>query len=165
MSSLRTRQRLLIWLIVLALTLLALFVLQIAPAGADATYHTDRVELTAVGGAPLRSGFIANIHPNGPQVAAHEVYVLNGAEPNSTYQVLLVGYVAEPTCSGTPLPIPTAMLTTNVAGNGRVDFVFTPADVPAEWRPPNPNVHGVRWEIHLDGALVYESDCNAIPLD
>jgi hypothetical protein len=53
-------------------------------AAGDAVYHSHHVALHPVGGAPLRSGFVENIHPNGPQVYAHEVYVLNGAQPDTT---------------------------------------------------------------------------------
>lgn len=165
MSTPSTRRRLPTWLIVIALALLALFVLQAAPVGADASYHTERVEFMAAAGEPLRSGFVTNIHPDGPNVYAHEIYVLNGAQPDSTYEVLLIGYVAQPQCAGTPITIPTAELNTNPAGNGKAEFVFSPSDIPDEWRLPNPNVHGVRWEVRLDGALVYETGCISVTLD
>ena len=38
----------------------------VLPAAADQVYHTERLELVPVGGAPLQSGFVVNIHPNGP---------------------------------------------------------------------------------------------------
>ena len=34
-------------------------------------------------------GFVQNIHANGPNVYAHEQYVLNGANPKTTYRVVL----------------------------------------------------------------------------
>jgi len=54
---------------------------------ADAVYHTQHMQLAAVGGAPLRSGFVQNIKANGPTIYAHEIYVLKGAAPRSTYTV------------------------------------------------------------------------------
>ena len=56
-------------------------------AAADAAYHTQHMELEPMGGAPLRSGFVQNIKANGPTIYAHEVYVLNGAAPRTTYTV------------------------------------------------------------------------------
>jgi hypothetical protein len=71
-------------------------------ASADAVYHTERVELEPVGGATLRSGSVVNIHVNGPELYAKEVYQLNGAAANTSYQVFLLAYVGNPTCSGGP---------------------------------------------------------------
>ncbi len=45
-------------------------------AAADAVYHSQHIALNPIGGAPLRSGFVENIHADGPQVYAHELYVL-----------------------------------------------------------------------------------------
>ena len=50
------------------------------PAGADAAYHASHLPLHATGSAPLRSGFVENIHANGPTVYAHENYIVNGAD-------------------------------------------------------------------------------------
>ena len=59
------------------------------PAAADAVYHSSHIPFAPIGEAPLRSGFVENIHANGPNVFAHEQYVVNGAEPNTTYDVVL----------------------------------------------------------------------------
>ena len=56
-------------------------------AAGDAVYHSQHIGLHPVGGALLHSGFVENIHPNGPQVYAHEVYVLNGANGNATHGI------------------------------------------------------------------------------
>src|SRR4051812_2282491 len=99
------------------------------PAFADSVYHSGHYNLTAVSGAQLRSGFVENIHANGPIVYAHEQYVLNGAAPNTTYHVALMIFPGDTTCSGTPaVTIPTATIDTNAAGNGVAYHVFTPAD-------------------------------------
>src|SRR6266568_7984401 len=99
-----------------------------APAFADGVYHSSHYELTALNAAPLRSGFVENIHANGPNVYAHEQYVLNGAAPNTTYQVVLMIFPSDTTCASTPISIPTATIQTNAAGDGVSDHVFTPAD-------------------------------------
>ena len=100
----------------------------VAQAGADSEYHTGHIAFSPVDDAPLSSGFVQNIHANGPNVYAHEIYQLNGAEPNASYDVVLSIWTSNTFCLGSPtLQLPTAELTTNPAGNGRTDVVFTPA--------------------------------------
>ena len=70
---------------------------------ADGTYHSGHYALAPLAGAPLRSGFVENIHPNGPNIYAHEQYVVNGAQPNTDYQVELSIFPGDLTCSTTPL--------------------------------------------------------------
>ena len=75
------------------------------PAAADRVYHSGHYDLAALDAAPLRNGFVENIHANGPTVYAHEQYVLNGATPNTTYQVVLMVFPGDTTCSGTPASV------------------------------------------------------------
>ena len=96
----------------------------VATAAADRVYHTDRLELKGVGGAP-GGGAVVNIHPNGPNVFAHEIYTLKHAAPGQ-YQVSLNVFPASLNCTGSSLALPTATLTTNAIGNGRADVKFTP---------------------------------------
>lgn len=103
-------------------------ILGAVPAFADGVYHSSHYDLNAVDAVPLRSGFVENIHANGPTVYAHEQYVLNGAAPNTTFQVVLMVFPGDPTCSTTPMSIPVATIQTNAAGNGVASHVFTPAD-------------------------------------
>ena len=56
-------------------------------AAADAVYHSERLELAGLAGAP-GGGMVVNVHTNGPQVYAHEIYTLRDAVPG-TYQVIL----------------------------------------------------------------------------
>jgi hypothetical protein len=60
----------------------------------DAVYHSQHIALRPVGSAPLRSGFVENIHTNGPTVYAMQRYALVGAVPGN-YAVTLF-------CSRTP---------------------------------------------------------------
>src|SRR5207244_2835152 len=92
------------------------------------TYRTGEYAGGAVDGASIRSVFVENMHADGPNVYAHEQYVLNGGEPGTTYQVVLMIFPGDPTCSGNPIVIPTASLRTNAAGNGTAYHVFTPED-------------------------------------
>lgn len=131
-------------------------------AGADDVYHSQHVALTPVGAAPLRTGFVENTHANGPTVYAQEMYVLNGALPNTTYEVDLLAYLFDPTCSGAATDFGSVSLTTNIAGNGTTRRVFRPEDVPLEIRNAT---HGVRWEVRTAGTTVYATTCTAVTLD
>src|SRR3954466_4341322 len=71
-----------------------------AVASADQVYHSQHLALSAVGSAPLRSGFVENIKAQGPIVYAHEVIVVNGASPNTTYTVTRHFFFLQPDCSG-----------------------------------------------------------------
>jgi len=136
--------------------------LTVPAALADAVYHSSHIALFPTGAAPLRSGFVENIHVNGPNIFAHEIYVLNGAQPETSYQVALNIFAFDPTCTGTAAVVPTAVITTNVAGNGRADAVLRPSDVPAVLRNAT---HGVIWTISDSSGVIYSSGCEVVTLD
>jgi hypothetical protein len=132
------------------------------PADADRVYLSGHYNLTALDAAPLRSGFVENIHANGPTIFAHEQYVLNGAAPNTTYQVVLMVFPGDTTCSSTPAAsIPTATIQTNAAGNGVAYHVFTPADANG--------LHGATvgglWTVSAGNSPGYQTGCATIVLD
>jgi hypothetical protein len=146
----------------LAVVLPVLALLAFAPAAAaDRLYHSQHIALQPVGDSPLGSGFVQNIHANGPNVYGHEIYHLSGAVPNTTYQVTLLLYPFDPSCSTAPVPVPTTQLHTNGAGNGNANFFFRPADVPAEIRNAT---HGIRWTV-TSANSAYETACSAVHLD
>jgi hypothetical protein len=128
-----------------------------AGAAADAVYHTTRIPLQGVGDAP-GGGTVINIHANGPVVYAHEVYLLDRAEPGS-YQVMIHIYPGSQDCTGEALDLPTATLDTNAAGNGEADVKFTPAEADG--------LRGMTlsasWTV--DGPANYATDCSVITLD
>ena len=126
-------------------------------ATADRVYHTERLELSGVGGAP-GGGMVVNIHANGPNVYAHEIYVLRHAVPG-TYQVRLTLFPTSSDCTGPSAVIPTAMLSTNARGNGRADVKFTPGDV-GELRGTTVSIF---WR--LTGPATYVTDCTVVTLD
>ena len=132
-----------------------------AAAFADSVYHTHQYDLTAVNAAPLRSGFVENIHADGPNVYAHEQYVLNGAAPNTTYQVVLIIFPLDTTCSSTLITIPTATIQTNAAGNGVAYHVFTPADA-AGLRGLTV---GAMWTVSAGSSRSYQTSCETVALD
>lgn len=139
-------------------------VVMMAPAAADQAHHTSRSEFHAVDDAPLRSGYILNIHANGPNVFAHEVYSLNGAIPNTTFQVVAHVYFDDLTCGGDPnVSLPIGDITTNNAGNATDDIVLS---LDAANALGFRNVSGADlWQILLDGEVVYQSECTLATAD
>jgi hypothetical protein len=131
-------------------------------AAGDAVYHSQHIALHPVAGARLHSGFVENIHVNGPEVYAHEVYVLNGAQASTSYQVVLLIYPFSTSCSSAPVAIPTATLTTNGHGNGKAQAFFQPADVPPPLRGAS---HGLIWQLLRGGTVVYETSGALVTLD
>jgi hypothetical protein len=131
-------------------------------AGADSVFHTLHAELVPVGNAPLRSGFVNDIHTNGNVNYAHEVYQLNGASPNTTYQVSIRLYLFDPTCSTLPVLIPTTTLTTNGAGNGKAGFTFLAGSIPP---PLVGSPHGIAWQLTTGSTVAYQTGCNVLTLD
>jgi hypothetical protein len=135
--------------------------MSVGVAWADGTYHSSHYALEPIAGAQLRSGFVENIHPNGPNVFAHEQYVVNGAQASTTYQVVIEVFPGDRSCSSTPLVIPTAQLTTNVAGNGSAYHVFTPADAVGL----RGTTDGAIWFLEVEGVAIYTTGCQTIQLD
>jgi hypothetical protein len=157
-----TREGLMSFRLALAAVVVAGAAAIVPAALGDAVYHSEHLALTPVGDAPLRSGFVENIHANGPNVYAHEVYVLNGALPTTSYAVTLLLHPNDPTCSGAALAVPTATLTTGVSGNGRADAVFDLATVDAFGI--RHATHGIVWTIS-GGGSTYTTTCTAVTLD
>ena len=130
-------------------------------ARADGVYHSQHISLSPIGAAPLRSGFVENIHADGPNVYAHEQYVVNGAKPDTSYQVVLMIFPLDTTCTSTPITIPTAVINTNGAGNGSADHVFTPADADGL----RGLTVGGMWFLMNGNTVEYTTSCAAVHLD
>jgi len=129
-------------------------------AFADQVFHTSHADAHAVAGAPLRSGFVNDMHSNGAVNSAREEYHLNGAEPNTTYRVQLVIY-GNQSCSGSPVAtVPTATFTTNAAGNGNAGVPF-----PAGQANDPPLQVGIVWQFTDNGVLAYATECVAVTAD
>ena len=148
----------------LLLTAAALLIPALAApiASADRVYHTEHLNFVAVGGAPLRSGFVQNIKAEGPRVYAHEIFVLNGARARTTYTVTRDFFFLDPNCSGALVfHSPVATLQTNASGNAKADVFVRPADVAGF-----EGVHGVMWTVRqAGGAVAYRTRCTAVTLD
>jgi hypothetical protein len=134
-----------------------------AVASADQVYHSQHLALTPVGTAPLRSGFVENIKAQGPIVYAHEIFVLNGASPDTTYTVTRNFFYLQPDCSGNG-PVfrqQVAVLQSNRAGNAQGDVFVRPADVAGA-----EGVSGVFWSVADEtGTIIYQTACTAVTLD
>jgi hypothetical protein len=126
-------------------------------AAADAVYGTERLELTGLAGAP-GGGMVVNVHTNGPQVYAHEIYTLRDAVPG-TYQVTLNVFPTSLDCTGTALAFPTAALDTNARGNGQADVKFTPEDVTGF----RGMTLSLSWTV--TGPATYVTGCTVVVLD
>jgi hypothetical protein len=126
-------------------------------AAADAVYHSERLELKGLAGAP-GGGMVVNVHTNGPQVYAHEIYTLRQAVPG-TYQVILNVFPTSLDCTGMALAVPTATLETNARGNGRADLKFTPEDVTG--------FRGMTFSLSwtVTGPATYVTSCTVVVLD
>jgi hypothetical protein len=112
--------------------------------------------------APLRSGFVENIHANGPQIYAQERYVLNRALPSTTFEVHLIAYPFDPSCTSAPVDFGFVTLTTNGAGNGVARRTFHVSDVPPQLRNAT---HGIRWEVRSGTTTIYATGCEVVTLD
>jgi hypothetical protein len=128
-------------------------------ATADRVFHTLHADVHPVGAAPLQSGFVNDIHTEGVVNAAHEIYQLNGALPNTTFQVTILFYAADPTCTSAPAAFPTATLTTNGAGNGTARISF-PAGPPSTLP-----TSGIRWQFATPAGVAYATDCAPLEID
>jgi hypothetical protein len=126
-------------------------------AAADAVSHTQRIPLTAVGGA-AGGGSVVDIHANGPQVFSHELYTLVDAVPG-TYQVSVNLSPFTLDCTGPTFTVPNATLTTNVSGNGQADATFTPEDV----APFRGMTFSLSWTV--TGPATYVTGCTVVVLD
>ena len=149
----RSPRRILILAVVSAAALLALT----TTARADQAFHTLKAPLSAVGNAPLHSGWVSDSHANGPIIGAHEEYHVNGASPNTTYQVVIQFYPGVTGCPGGAVALPTASFTTNASGNGNANWVFPGG-------PPAPiTQNSAIWQLVGPGNVVaYQTDCQLV---
>ena len=149
----RSPRRILVLAVVSAAALLALA----TPALADQAFHTLKAPLSAVGNAPLHSGWVSDSHANGPIIGAHEEYHVSGASPNTTYQVVIQFYAGVTGCPGGAVALPTASFTTNASGNGNADWVFPGG-------PPAPiTQNSAIWQLVGPGNVVaYQTDCQLV---
>ena len=136
----------------MALLVAAFLLVGYGTAHADSVYHTERLELTPVGGE-AGSGQVVNIHANGPVVGALERYQLKKAMPNASYEVWLV-------VGGEDFEI-TATIETDRHGNGHAKARFSADDL----APFAGLMFPVKWELRLGGVVAYETNTTMVTLD
>lgn len=132
-------------------------------ASADQVFHSERIALTPVAGAPLRSGFVVDIRPNGPIVYERERYVLIGAAPNTAYDVRFEGFITNPSCVGAPdFGFLDTTLQTDRFGNAEALVTLPPSAIP-------PDAHGLTfggvWQVLTGGTVAYRTACVPTTLD
>lgn len=145
--------------VVAASTLLATGLIG-APAWGDAVYHSQHIALRPVGSAPLRSGFVENIHTNGPTVYAMERYALVGAAVGS-YKVTLHLF-ADTSCTKGLGPFPSITFATNAVGNGVGHLRLPPSAIPAGFHGAT---IGIVWELTGNTGASYDTACSTVVLD
>ena len=134
-------------------------------ASADSVFHSTRYELHALGGAPMSSGFVIDVHANGPTVYAQERYHLMGALPSTTYQVALRAY-ADQGCTNLITTIPETTMTTDANGNTHGSVTFTPEAVAPFRNPAGTATYGLAWVISRQGqSPAYTTGCQVVTLD
>lgn len=152
--------------LVLIVSLVTVFsFVMVSVAAADRVYQSEHIEFHPVGTHTLRSGFVENIHTNGPQVYALEQYVLNGASPNTEYYIKPFIYLVNSGCMTGLIPFPVEnSINTNTVGNGTTLVTIDP-EVAAGLAGLTINV---RWQLLVgapDGPVAYETNCSVITLD
>ncbi len=135
------------------------------PRYADQVFHTTRLTFfltldgTAAGQPQLKAGHVVDIHANGPKVGAIEQYMINGAEPKTSYQVVLRIFSK---CGGDFLfPILTALLATNSLGFAHGSHLFTPADT----APFKSMTVGILWTLVSGDVTAYNTTCIPVTID
>jgi hypothetical protein len=150
---------------VAAMLVTLLLAAMVSVAAADGVYHSEHIEFHPVGDQPLRSGFVENIHTNGPQLYALERYVLNGASPNTEFYIKPLIYLANAGCTDGLIPFPVeSSISTNHVGNGTALVTLLP-EAAAGLGGLTVNV---RWQLLVDaadGPVAYETECAVITLD
>ncbi len=98
-------------------------------------------------------------YPNGPVNGAHERYMINGAMPNTSYQVEIQIFES---CGGDFMfPIPTVTLDTDKNGNASAKATFSAEDLAGF----SGLTVGVQWHLIADGIVAYATECTTVTID
>ena len=108
------------------------------------------------------SGFVETDQVHEPGIFVRQRYVLKSAAANTSYDVRLFVHLFDPTCSSAPVLFASTRLETDEKGDGSVEIVVRPEDVPSAVRNAT---HGVHWEVMQGQELVYRTACTAVTLD
>lgn len=117
--------------------------------------------LVPVGGTPLASGRVEVLDPATRGCYARLRYRLRGALPEADLSIRLLVHPFDPTGTNLPLPFATVALRTTAAGDGTSEVEIRGEEVPVSVRDA---VHGLRWEVLHDGAVLYRTACCSVRL-
>lgn len=133
---------------------------------ADQVYHSERLDFTltadgqAAGHPILRDGHVVNIHPNGPVNGAIERYMINGANPETIYNMNLSAFAGG--CGGERLfELTTTVLMTDKNGNAHGEKIFTPDDLAGL----SGMTVGAKWTLVAGGVDAYQTICTTVRID
>ena len=138
------------------------------PVSANQAYHTQNLELTLTqagmlaGNPVLRAGHVANIHASGPNIGAIERYLIEGAKPNTSYNVVTDVFL---TCGGTHLlQLNDAVLMTNANGDAQAGKVISDTFIDGFLNGATSLTFGVQWSFLSGGITAYQTACTTVTL-
>lgn len=161
-------------LVIATIAMIGVLLVPSAIALADQNYHTERLSLNVVDdGHSLRNGMVVNIHPNGPNNGAIELYKLNGANPNTDYEVWWeidgMGEIPTNAWAYPDDPNPNeidaspVVVHTNKKGNGHVSYKITRDYQVAMGFVGFDGM--VKWLFKADGVTAFETDWTHVTVD
>lgn len=133
-------------------------------AFADEVYHSERLPFHATGasGHPaLAAGHIINIHPDGPVVGAIQNYMVNGARPNTDYDVVETLFEGCSAGDAQLFSLRWTTLTTDEHGNGTVRNVISAENL----APFSGMTVGAIWTLEHEGVVAYRTRCTVGTID
>src|SRR5712692_267847 len=138
------------------------------PVSANQVYHTQNLELTLTqagmlaGNPVLRAGHVVNIHASGPTIGAIERYLIEGAKPNTSYNVVADVFLS---CGGTHLlQLNDTVLMTNANGDAQGGLVFSDRTLDGVVDGGSSQTIGVQWSLLSSGIAAYQTVCTTITL-
>ena len=139
---------------------LAAIALPLASAGTD--LNTTTYSAVGLDGHPeLRSGGVVDVTID-RRIGAFEHHRVNGAAPDTTYQIVGDVFLFTPCSSDDPfgpVPVPEGVLTTNRSGNGTTHVTF-----PGGAFDTAPDTFWVRWNLTVGDQTAYRSGCVQVEL-
>ena len=138
------------------------------PVSANQAYHTQNLELTLTqagmlaGNPVLRAGHVVNIHASGPNIGAIERYLIEGAKPNTSYNVVTDVFLS---CGGTHLlQLHDTVLMTNGNGDAQGGIVLSDTTLDGFVDGGTSLTLGVQWSLLSGGIAAYQTVCTTVTL-
>lgn len=152
----------------MTMLLLSLGIFLAKPVSANQVYHTQNLELTLtqagmLAGHPvLRAGHVINIHANGPVVGAIERYLIEGAKPDTAYQVKAPVFTS---CGGSLLlTLNDTTLMTDSNGDAHGGIVISDSFIDGFLGSASSLTFGVQWTLISEGITAYQTTCTTVTI-